>query len=130
MSSLSVRIEYFFPNYGSNLLHLWMLSILGRGEDRYFWILCCWLLDFIFFHQRMFHCQSQQTPSSNNTRGYSARRHIKRSMLKVDCLYSLQPKMEKLYTISNNKTWSWLWLRSSAPYCKIQVQIEGSRENH
>ena len=35
-------------------------------------------------------------------------------------LYSLQPKMEKLYTVSKNKMWSWLWLRPSAPYCKIQ----------
>ena len=38
--------------------------------------------------------------------------------------------MEKLYTVSKNKTRSWLWLRSWAPYCKIQVQIEESRENH
>ena len=37
--------------------------------------------------------------------------------------------MEKLYTVSKNKTWSWLWLRSSAPCCKIQAQIEESREN-
>ena len=22
------------------------------------------------------------------------------------------------------KTWSWLWLKSSAPYCKIQAQVE------
>ena len=34
------------------------------------------------------------------------------STLKSDWLYSLQPKMEKLYTVSNNKTGSWLWLRS------------------
>ena len=38
--------------------------------------------------------------------------------------------MEKLYTVSKNKTWSWLWLRPSAPYCKIQAYIEESRENH
>ena len=38
---------------------------------------------------------------------------------KSDWLCSLQPKMEKLYTVSKNKTWSWLWLRSWAPYCKI-----------
>ena len=25
------------------------------------------------------------------------------------------------YTVSKNKTWSWLWFRSSAPYCKIQT---------
>ena len=31
---------------------------------------------------------------------------------KSDWLYSLQPKMEKLYTVSEKKTRSWLWLRS------------------
>ena len=27
----------------------------------------------------------------------------------------------KLYTVSKNKTGSWLWLRSRAPYCQIQT---------
>ena len=49
---------------------------------------------------------------------------------KSDWLYSLQPKMEKLYTISKKKTGSWLWLRSWTPYCKIQTEIEESGENH
>ena len=40
---------------------------------------------------------------------------------KSDWLYSLQPKMEKLYTVSKNKTGSWLWLRSRTPYCQIQT---------
>ena len=40
---------------------------------------------------------------------------------KSDWLYSLQPKMEKLYTVSKNKTRSWLWLRSWTPYCRIQT---------
>ena len=39
---------------------------------------------------------------------------------KSDWLYSLQSKMEKLYTVSKNKTGSWLWLRSWTPYCQIQ----------
>ena len=43
------------------------------------------------------------------------------STLKSDWLYYLQPKMEKLYTVSKNKTRSWLWLRSWNPYCKIQA---------
>ena len=43
------------------------------------------------------------------------------STLKSDWLYSLQPKMEKLYTVSKNKTESWLWLRSWTPYCQIQT---------
>ena len=38
---------------------------------------------------------------------------------KADWLHSLQPKMEKLYTVNKNKTRSWLWLRT--PYCQIQT---------
>ena len=52
------------------------------------------------------------------------------STLKSDWLYSLQPKMEKLYTVSKKKTRSWLWLRSWTPYCQNQTDIEESRENH
>ena len=43
------------------------------------------------------------------------------STLKSDWLYSLQPKMEKLDTVSKNKTRSWLWLRTWTPYCQIQT---------
>ena len=43
------------------------------------------------------------------------------STLKSDWLYSLQPKMEKLYIVSKNNTGSWLWLRSWTPYCQIQT---------
>ena len=43
------------------------------------------------------------------------------SMPKSDWLYSLQPKVEKLYTVSRNKTGSWLWLRSWTPYWQIQT---------
>ena len=53
------------------------------------------------------------------------------SMLKSDWLYSFQPKMETLHTVSKNKTGSWLWFRSWTPYCQIQTwRIEESRENH
>ena len=38
-----------------------------------------------------------------------------------DWLYFLPPKMEKLYTVSKNKTRSWLWLRPWTPYCQIQT---------
>ena len=55
---------------------------------------------------------------------------IRWSTLKSDWLYSLQPKMEKLYTVNTNKTRSWLCLRSWTPYCQIQTEIEESRENH
>ena len=43
------------------------------------------------------------------------------SIPKSDWLYSLQPKMEKFYTVSKNKMVSWLWLRSWTPYCQIQT---------
>jgi len=49
---------------------------------------------------------------------------------KSDWLYSLQPKIETLYTVSKNKTRSWLWLRPWTPYWQIQMEIEESRENH
>ena len=39
-------------------------------------------------------------------------------------LYSLQPKMEKLYIVSKNKTESWLWLRSWTSYCQIQIKLK------
>ena len=40
---------------------------------------------------------------------------------KSDWLYPLQPKMVKLYTVSKNKTGSWLWLRSWTLDCQIQT---------
>ena len=52
------------------------------------------------------------------------------SMPKSDWWYSLQPKIEKPYTVSKNKIRSWLWLRSWTAYCQIPVQTEESRENH
>ena len=52
------------------------------------------------------------------------------SIAKSDWLYSMQPKMEKLYTVSKNKTKSWLWLRSWTPYYQIQTYIEESRKSH
>ena len=44
--------------------------------------------------------------------------------LKSDWLYSLQPKMKKLYTVSKNKTGSWLWLRSWTPYYQIRLKLK------
>jgi len=43
------------------------------------------------------------------------------SILESDWLYSLQPKVEKIYTICKNKTRSWLWLRSWTFYCQIKT---------
>ena len=38
-----------------------------------------------------------------------------------DWLCSLQLKMKELYTVSKNKTVSWLWLKYWTPCCKIQI---------
>ena len=47
----------------------------------------------------------EQTPSSNNTREDSTHGHHQMVNTKIRLvLYSLQPKMEKLYTVSKNKT--------------------------
>ena len=42
---------------------------------------------------------------------------------KSDWLYSLQPKMEKLYTVSKNKTRSRLWLRSWLLIAKLRLKL-------
>ena len=52
---------------------------------------------------------------------FMAEYYCRWSTPKSDWLYSLQPKMKKLYTVSKNKTGSWLWLRSWTPYCQIQA---------
>ena len=46
------------------------------------------------------------------------------SILKSDWLYSLQPKMEKLSTVSENKTGSCLWLRSWILIVKFRLQLK------
>ena len=43
---------------------------------------------------------------------------------KSEWLYSLQLKMEKLYTVSKNKTGSWLWLRSWNPYYQFRLKLK------
>ena len=48
------------------------------------------------------------------------------SIPKSHWLFSLQPKMEKLYMVSKQAD----WLTSWTPYCKIQTSIEESRDNH
>ena len=42
-------------------------------------------------------------------------------IMKSVWFYSFQPKIEKLYTVSKNKTRNQLWLRSRTPYCQIQT---------
>ena len=43
------------------------------------------------------------------------------SIPKSDWLYSLQLTMKRLYTVSKNKTGSWLWHRPWTPYCQIRT---------
>ena len=46
------------------------------------------------------------------------------SIPKSDWLYSLQPKIENLYTVSKNKTGRRLCLRSWTPYCQIRLKLK------
>ena len=66
-------------------------------------------------------CQENALVIANTLFQQHKRRLYTWTLLKSDWLYSLQPKMEKLYTVSKNKTRSWLWLRSWTPYCQIQT---------
>ena len=50
------------------------------------------------------------------------------STSKSDWLYSLQPKMEKLYIVSKNKTGSWLWLRSWILIAKFRLKLKKVRK--
>ena len=46
------------------------------------------------------------------------------SLQKSDWLYSLQLKMEKLYTVSKNKTRSWLWLDYELLIAKFRLELK------
>ena len=46
------------------------------------------------------------------------------STLKSDWLYFLQPKMEKLYTVSKNKTGNWLWLDHELLIVKFRLKVK------
>ena len=74
-------------------------------------------------------CVGQSIQAFPRTQETTIQKDITRlSTQKSDCF--LQPKIEKLYTVSKKKFWRWLWLRSWASYCKIQAKIEESRKNH
>ena len=46
------------------------------------------------------------------------------SIPKSDWLYSLQPKMEKLYIVSKNKTRSWLWTDHELLIAKFRLKLK------
>ena len=76
-------------------------------------------------------CTSHSKNPLPTTREMTLHMDIARlSISKSYWLHSLQPKMEKLYRVSKNKTGIWLWLRSWTPYCKTWTSIKESRENH
>ena len=67
-------------------------------------------------------CQENSLAIANTLQEKTQHMDITRwSVPRSDWVYSLLPKMEKLYTVSKNKTRSWLWLRSWTPYCQIQT---------
>ena len=56
-----------------------------------------------------------------NTRFQQHKRHHRIVNTKIRLILFFEPQMEKLYTVSKNKTRSWLWLSSWIPYCQIQT---------
>ena len=93
------------------------------------WFTYCWSLAWRMLSITLLACEmsAKRMPWSSKypfptTQEKTLHRDITRwSTPKSDWLYSLQPKMEKLHTVSKNKTRSWLWLRSWTPYCQIQT---------
>ena len=49
---------------------------------------------------------------------------IIRPTLTSDWLYTLQPKMEKFYTVSKNKTGSWLWSDHELLIVKFRLKLK------
>ena len=49
-------------------------------------------------------------------------------ILKSDWLYSLKPKMEKLYTVSKNKTGNLLWLNHELLIAKFRLKLKKVRK--
>ena len=58
---------------------------------------------------------------SNNTREDSTHGHYQMVNTEIKLITSFQTKMGKLYTVSQNKAGSWLWLRWWTSYCQIQT---------
>ena len=73
--------------------------------------------------------RSQQTPHPfPATQEMTLHMDITRwSILKSNWLYFLQLKMEKHYTVSKNKIWSWLWLRLII--AKVRLKLKKVGEN-
>ena len=72
-------------------------------------------------HKKQCYTWTWSTGGGNgNPLQYFGHKDITRwSISKSDWLCSLQLQMEKLYTVSKNKTWCPLWLRTWVTYCKI-----------
>ena len=78
-------------------------------------------------------CQGNTAVTANAVFQQHRRQVYTRALPKADAeirLCSLQLKMEKLCTVGENKTWSWVWLRSWVILCKIHTEHEESRKNH
>ena len=69
----------------------------------------------------------KQTPSSKNPKEDSKHGHHQMVNTEIRLIIFFAAKDGELYTVSKNKTGSWLWLRSWTPY--LQIQTEESREN-
>ena len=91
----------------STLKSDWFYSLQPKMEKLHACVLSCFSHVWLFVALWTITCQAALSM------GFS------RQDTGVDCHFLLQ--VEKLYTISKNKTSSWLWLRSWTPYCQMQT---------
>ena len=64
------------------------------------------------------------TLSFNNTRDDSTHGHHQMVNTKIILITFFAPEDRQLYTVSKNKTRSWLWLRSWTSYCQIRLALK------
>ena len=91
--------------------------------DQFLWF-CFFPLSLLFIHWSSSNASNSLKDSVPRNTGMVELHMDNTRISKSDWLYSLHPKMKKLYTDSKNKTGNWLWLRSWTPYCQIQTEIE------
>ena len=63
-------------------------------------------------------------PPCNSTRGDSTYGHHQMANTKIRLIIFFAVEDEEALYSQQNKTWSWPWLTSWAPYCKIQAKLK------
>ena len=100
-----------------SLVAYWAPTDLGSSSFS-FVSFCLFILFMRFSRQKYWSGLPFRSPMDHIFSDVSTMTHLSWMVLHgmAHRLYSLQPKMEKLYTVSKHKTRSWLWIRSWTHY--------------